>query len=279
MQLAEVFRKLHGNMKIRKSYTKLFRRIVVQVLPEPALDLCHTHSLTLVIVSDLIAVDLTETKISRFRMGKVESTYARAGPHCERLRNQHSGIRLHIKQTPERTLLGVIWACWIPRSRPNASIFLLDKILVTQPFFKTVAPLIPHTLMKALGESLGQTIGNGLSHNRVVVVVLSPEPVAQFLQTNTAGYGKRAYVIRQPGFLRGDKVGERSTWLAAFPVCLLAEQVESLKHLSARAIRVQLDVITNGARGEKPIDTSSRDQVLLNDAIQKRLSFGKHLAR
>jgi hypothetical protein len=36
----------------------LFRRVVVQILPEPSLDFCHAHPLAFVIVGDLIAVDL-----------------------------------------------------------------------------------------------------------------------------------------------------------------------------------------------------------------------------
>jgi hypothetical protein len=42
----------------------LFRRVVVQVLPEPALDLYHAHPLAFAIVGDLITVDLAEAEIS-----------------------------------------------------------------------------------------------------------------------------------------------------------------------------------------------------------------------
>src|ERR1700687_5209360 len=80
--------------------TALFRRIVVQVLPEPTLDLCHAHPLAFAIVGDLVAIDLPETEIARFRVGKVKPTYARAGPHRKRLSNQHSGVHLHIEQAP-----------------------------------------------------------------------------------------------------------------------------------------------------------------------------------
>ena len=57
------------------------RRIIVQVLPEPSLDFCYRHPLAFVIVSDLIAVNFSKTEIPRFRMGEVEPTHARAGPH------------------------------------------------------------------------------------------------------------------------------------------------------------------------------------------------------
>src|SRR3954454_20850387 len=38
--------------------------VIVEVLPEPPLDLCHAHRLTLVIVGDLVAVDFAEAEIS-----------------------------------------------------------------------------------------------------------------------------------------------------------------------------------------------------------------------
>ena len=72
--------------------------------------------------------------------------------------------------------------------------------------------------MQALGESLSQAIGEGLRHDRVVVVVLGPEPVAQFFQADSAGYGERADMIVQTGFLRRDEVGEGSARLATFSV-------------------------------------------------------------
>ena len=42
----------------------LSRRVVVQVLPEPSLDLYHAHPLAFAIVGDLITVDLAEAEIS-----------------------------------------------------------------------------------------------------------------------------------------------------------------------------------------------------------------------
>src|ERR1700720_3748726 len=110
-------------------------RIVVQVLAEPSLDLCYAHPLAFVIVGHLIAVDLAKAEISRFRMGEVEPTHARTGPHRKRLSNQHSSVRLHIEQTPERALLRVIRARRVTRGRPDSTILLLNKIRVAQAFF------------------------------------------------------------------------------------------------------------------------------------------------
>ena len=69
--------------------------------------------------------------------------------------------------------------------------------------------------MQALGESFGQAIGDGLCHDRVVVVVLGPEPVAQLLQSDPARYRECTDMIGQPRFLGRNEVGKRSARLAA----------------------------------------------------------------
>src|SRR5580658_3880840 len=193
----------------------LFHRVVVQVLSEPSLDFSYAHSLAFAIVDDLVAVDLAEAEISRFGMGEVESTHARAGPHRKRLGDQHSCIRLHIEQTPKLTLFRVIRARRITRSWPDAAIFLLNKISGAQALRATITPFIPHAFVQAFGESLSQAVGDGLRHDRVVVIVLGPVRLAQFFQADPAGYRECADVSAQTRFLRSDEVGERSARLVA----------------------------------------------------------------
>src|ERR1700730_5034608 len=134
----------------------LFRRLVVQILPEPSLDFCHAHPLAFVIVGDLIAVDLAEAEISRFRVGKVEPTHARSGPHRKRLSNQHSSVRLHIEQTPKRPLLRWIRGRRVTCGWPDPTVLLLDEIRIAQSLFTTVTPFIPYSLVQAFGESFSQ---------------------------------------------------------------------------------------------------------------------------
>src|SRR3984893_9995143 len=127
----------------------LIRRVVVQVLPEPSLDLCHAHPLAFAIVADLVAIDFTEAEIPRFGMGEVEPAHARAGPHGKRLSNQHSGVRLHIEQAPQLALLGVVRARRITRGRPYPAVLLLDEIRAAQTFPTPVTPFTPHPLLPA----------------------------------------------------------------------------------------------------------------------------------
>src|SRR6266851_9194801 len=55
--------------------------------------------------------------------------------------------------------------------------------------------------------------------------------------------------------------------------------MESLEHLSACAVRVQLDIVAHGASGKEAVCATRRDQVLLNDDIQESIGFGENLAR
>src|SRR3981081_878075 len=111
-------------------------------------------------------------------MGKVEPTHARSGPHRKRLSNHHSGVRLHIEQMPQGALFRMVRASRITRCRPDSTVLLLDEIRIAQAFGTTVTPFTPHSLVQAFGESFTHATWDGRRHDRVVVVVLRPEPVA-----------------------------------------------------------------------------------------------------
>src|ERR1700733_15118041 len=105
----------------------LFRRVVVEGRPQPSLDFFNAHALALVVVHHLVAPDLPQAEIARLRMRKVEPAHARSRPHRKRLRNQHSGIRLHVEQIPQRSLPRVTWAIRGTRRRSDPAILLLDQ--------------------------------------------------------------------------------------------------------------------------------------------------------
>src|SRR5215469_7050762 len=101
----------------------LLRRIVVQVWPQPSLDFVNAHPFAIGVVGNLIAIDLPQAEVTRFRMGKVKTTHARCGPHRKGLRDLNSCVGANIQQVPERTLLGVIRAGWITRRRSDTAVF------------------------------------------------------------------------------------------------------------------------------------------------------------
>src|SRR5208283_1916169 len=105
----------------------LLRGIVVEVLAEPALDLRRAHAFATSVVGNLVAADLAERKIARLRMGEVKAADARSGPHGKRLGDQHAGVRLHIEQAPQGSLLRVIGASRVTRGRTNAAILFVNE--------------------------------------------------------------------------------------------------------------------------------------------------------
>ena len=69
----------------------------------------------------------------------------------------------------------------------DAAIFLVDQLIAGQILAASVAPLIAHTLVQALGEGFGETVGEGLGHDGVVVVVGGAEAIAHLLEADAAG--------------------------------------------------------------------------------------------
>src|SRR5580658_10888787 len=121
-------------------------------------------------------------------MREVEPAHARAGPHRKRLGHFNSRIPFDIEQSPQRALLRVIGTRWVARGRPDAAVFLMDEFIDAQVFGAAVTPLPPHPCVQAFGKGLRKTIGDSLRHDGVVIVELAPEPVAQLLQADSAGY-------------------------------------------------------------------------------------------
>src|SRR4249920_3796811 len=96
---------------------------------------------------------------------------------------------------PEGALLGMIGARRVTCGRPDAAIFLLNKILVAQVFCRTIAPFLAYAFVQTLGESLSQAISDSLGHDGVVVVVFGLVRFAQLLQADPAGDCERANMV------------------------------------------------------------------------------------
>ena len=115
--------------KLLASEDGLVHRVVVQVRPEPALDLGDAHALALGVVGDLVAVDLAEAEVARLGVGEVEPAHARAGPHGERLGDHACRCSPPRRAAPERALLGVIGAGRIAGGRADAAVLLVDELV------------------------------------------------------------------------------------------------------------------------------------------------------
>ena len=65
-----------GIERLRATCRLLLRRVVVEALAEPSLNLGNGHPLALGIVGYLIAVDFAQIEISGFRVSEIKSTHA-----------------------------------------------------------------------------------------------------------------------------------------------------------------------------------------------------------
>src|SRR5262249_48241608 len=140
------------------------------------------------IIGDLVAVDLAKAEVSRFRMCEVEAADAGTRPHGKRFRESHASVCLDIKQSPDSSLHSVIRASRVSRSRSNATILLVNELFGAQMFIASVSPFAPYALMQVFSECFRQAIREGFGHDGVVIVVLGAESVAQFRQSDAAGY-------------------------------------------------------------------------------------------
>ena len=104
------------------------------------------------VINCLIASDLPDAEIFRFRMRKIEPAHAGAGMHRKRLRQFHPCVVLCIEQIKERSFLGVIGTGWITGSGPDAAIFFADQISIRQLFVAPKSPSDASFFMKIFGK-------------------------------------------------------------------------------------------------------------------------------
>src|SRR5580658_104304 len=168
----------------------------------------------------------------------------------------------------------------IPGRRSDAPVFLLEKLLLRERLALAVAPLVAHALVKALGKGFGQPIGKGLGHDGVVVVVLRLERIAQLLETESGAHREAADVVGQARAFRRYKITERPVRVRlCFFFGLLAKEPEAVENVLARAVGIELDVVSLRVRRKEAIDTSRPESFLRDDVVEQNLSLAKNDAR
>ena len=73
-------------------------------------------------------------------MRQIDSTDARSGPHGEGLGKQHAGLSLHVQQSPDGALFGMVRARRVARGGPYATIFFLNQFFVREAFRAALMP-------------------------------------------------------------------------------------------------------------------------------------------
>src|SRR5689334_9886281 len=106
----------------------------MQIGAEPLLHIPQLHSFALMVINYLIAIELADGEVFRFRVGEVKAAYACAGPHGAALSQVNSSILLDVEKVPENPFFSMVGAGGITRRRPDTAIFFANQIVVGEIF-------------------------------------------------------------------------------------------------------------------------------------------------
>ena len=224
-------------------------------------------------------------------MREVEAAHAAAGPHGKALGELDVGAFFHVEQMPERAFLRVIGTRGVAGGGPDAAILFINEFFGGKFLQIAVAPFFTRPLVQIFGEGLGQTVGERLGHDGVVVVVVGLELLDQLIETVTGGHGESAEVISwSPTFrLSGqaeawtpagrDEVSERPVRRAVALLHLLTEEMKLGENLGARFVGVNFHVFAHAIRGEETIDRRGANQFLGDDLVEQLLRVVEELGR
>src|SRR6476469_1890253 len=100
-----------------------FSRLVTKICCQSLLNRGDRLAASTGIILHLITANLSDAKIFRFRMRKIESAHTRSRMHRERFRELDSGFLFGVQQIEQRLLLGMIRTCGITRCWSDTAIF------------------------------------------------------------------------------------------------------------------------------------------------------------
>ncbi len=175
-------------------------------------------------------------------MLEIDAAHGRRGHHREALREGDPDLR-GVEQVEQAALGQVVRAGGVTEGRADAAVALGHEVLLGEILVGTVAPLAPHPSVHHLGERLGQPVGEGLDHDRRVVVEEALVRLGEVVGPDARRHGERAHVVDQPRLARSDEVGQRVLGLVVGLDLLLAQHGEAGNLGGALAVGVENDVI------------------------------------
>ena len=201
-------------------------------------------------------------------MGEVEAGDRGGRHHREAVGEGDAGPGVGLEQLEQRALLAVVRTGGIARRRADALVGLVDQGLVVQVLLRRIPPeFLADPLVQALGEGLGEPVGQRLEQDLRVRVLAVPRG----LEADPGGDREGADVVGEPGGPGSDEVGQAVVRAAGGLVHLLAQEDEPRAHARAAGVRVQLDVVVDGVGREHPDDAPGLQQALVDDPPQHRL--------
>ena len=128
-------------------------------------------------------------------MGKVESAHGGRRPHRKALRQGDACLLFCGQEIEKQPLLCVVGTCRIPRRGTDAAILFTDQILTRQRLSFAIPPRLARLLMEIFGKGLGQAVGQGFGHNRIVVIMVALELLTQEIHPDSRRHGKGTNMI------------------------------------------------------------------------------------
>ena len=124
--------------------------------------------------------------------------------------------------------------------------------------------------MHALGERLGEPIGQRLDHDGGIIVVGVLEAIRQIILAQPRGDDERADVILDRALDRGDEIGQREIGPALALCRLLAQAVQDRDGFLAGFVGEQRDVVADAVRGPEADRGRGAERALVDEALQHR---------
>ena len=111
--------------------------------------------------------------------------------------------------------------------------------------------------MQVFGKGFRQAIGQGFGHDRIVVVMIALEALAEILDSKACAHRKCAQEILQSWIDRSDEIGKWMIELARIFLHLLAKEMKGREHARAAGVGVELNVIADCISREEAENTTS----------------------
>src|SRR5207248_7372216 len=152
---------------------------------------------------------------------------------------------------------------------PDAAEALGDELVLRSRIARLVPPA-PRNLVQVLGERLREAVGEGLRHDRAIVVVLGLEPGRELVEAVPGGDRECTEMVAG----RGDEVGEAAVRSRVAVRGLLAEEAEA-----RLVVIMDNDIVAVGRRRPEAVDASRGKELPVDDLVEQLLGVVPQLAR
>ena len=191
-------------------------------------------------VGELVFPDPADGEVLRVGMREIEARHRRRRAASRSFPSASCRARSARRRSNSGAFDRVIGTRRITRRRdecrdtPRGSAREVERLVGRRSYSPQLAT---HLGVQPLGESLGQTIGQRLQHDRVVVVLRALELGELPLDAEARGDGEAAEVVRRARVLRCDEIGQAEVRLAGRALVLLAQVAPGERDAAALVVR------------------------------------------